>query len=196
VNVVKNKQVILGITGIIASGKSTLSNYILKKYRLFDCDLCVKELYNEKIFLANIYNIFHTTNKLEILKIINNSCDLKLKLEKLIHTKVLEKIKEFLIKNKNEEIVFIDMPLLFEINYENNVDYTILVLTSKNKQLERLKLRNPDNYEELLRLNTNNKALKSKKAKADYIIYNNYSLNYLYKKFDEVLDKIINNLRG
>ena len=102
----------IGITGSLASGKSTASKILSsKRGPLFSADMAVKELYKSKAFKSLISKKFGIKNNSQIknsLKklVISDKLNLK-KLEKIIHPLVRKKMKEFTIKNKKKKIAFL-----------------------------------------------------------------------------------------
>ena len=93
----------IGITGSLASGKSTVAKIISRKYPLFSADTAVKDLYKEKKFIFKIKKIFNIKNKNiknEIKKIIQTDSSKLRKLELIVHPLVRKKMKTFTTRNK------------------------------------------------------------------------------------------------
>ena len=109
----------IGITGSLASGKTTASK-ILKNKRgpLFSADKAVKELYENNNFRKLLSKKFNIKNnnlvKKNLKKIILNDKKNIQKLEKIIHPQVRIKMKKFTKKYKNKKILFYEIPLLIE----------------------------------------------------------------------------------
>ena len=176
-------MIILGITGSIASGKSTVSRLIAKKkYPLFSADKIVSDLYKNVEFVRQLSKEFNLNNKEKVknqirLIIKNNKTNFK-KLESLIHPLVRKKMKNFLkIKNK---ILVLEIPLLKEKKLNKFFNKIIFVEAKKKLRLKRYLKRNNDKklFETL-----NKRQLSSnvKKKACDFIINNNYSLTILKK---------------
>ena len=117
----------IGITGSIASGKTTASKILsYKRGPLFSADNEVHKLYKNNIFKKLLIKEFKIEKKLhlkEILikKIINNKKNIK-KLEKIIHPIIRNLMKKFVISNKKKENLFFEIPLLFESKLMNYFD--------------------------------------------------------------------------
>ena len=99
-------MVVIGITGSIASGKSTVARLIAKrKYPLFSADKIVLNLYKKKKFTNLLIKKFKLKNKKKIknqIKLIIKKNKEKLKiLEKIIHPLVRREMNVFLKKKKN-----------------------------------------------------------------------------------------------
>lgn len=196
---VKNKPKIYGLTGGIASGKSTASD-ILKSLnvKVFDSDKCVKELWNSNNELIskvnNKYNINIKTKegKKDLSNIIFNDELERFYINSLIHPLVFDEINNFIEKNINEKFIIIDMPLLFEVGYENKVDKTILIYSSKKNQINRLiKRDNLTIKEAKLRIKAQIR-LKDKRKMSHYIINNNKTKEDLIKNI-KLLYEVLKN---
>ena len=81
------------------------------------------------------------------------------------------------------------MPLLFEAKWDRYFDQNLLVVTSQNILLERLKERGMSRSEALRRLKKQ-MPVSEKKKRADKIIYNNDSLQELHDSVEEWLNEI------
>ena len=102
----------IGITGSLASGKTTASK-ILSNSRgpLFSADRVVKKLYEKKNFRSLISKKFGIENNSQIKKsikklIFKNKSNLK-KLEKIVHPLVRKRMKNFIAKNKRKKNSFL-----------------------------------------------------------------------------------------
>jgi|TARA_B110000971_G_scaffold193925_1_gene207186 dephospho-CoA kinase len=174
---------VIGITGSLASGKSTVAQLIAKKkYSLFNADKVVSALYKNSKFISLIIKKFKLSNKKEIknqvkLRIIKNKKKLEM-LEAIIHPLVRKEMNNFLkIKNK---ILVLELPLLIESKLNNYFDKIIFVDARKKLRLKRYLKRNNDKKTfEIL----NKRQLSSivKKKSCDLIINNNYSMSILKK---------------
>lgn len=195
----KNNPRIIGLTGGIATGKTTVSNYLQKQgFLVFDSDKYVAKLWNENNdlikYVKDNFNIDIKSKdgKSKLAKIIFTSDKIKKDIEGLIHPLVFNEIDKWILRNQDQAILFLDIPLLFEINYDEKIKDIVLVYTNKDIQIERLMKRN--NYSEgdaLIRIN-NQLELDFKKAKSNYILYNNESLDTLYSQIDKLLEELVN----
>lgn len=195
----KSKVKIYGLTGGIATGKSTVANYLTSLgFLVFDSDLKVKELWEtnkelkEHIKFNYHIDINQVNGKDELSKLIFSNKIVKKEIELLIHPFVLSAIKEWVSINSLEKVLFLDIPLLYEIGYEANVSKVIVVYTNKKEQIKRLMLRNSLSEIEAIKRIESQIDIESKKLKADYIIdNNNKSLLDLYKEVDKLLKELI-----
>ena len=100
----------IGITGSIASGKTTVARmFSAGKHPLFDADQVVSKIYKKKVFKNKIYRKFKLKNKKNIKnklkKILSRNQKLLKNLERIIHPLVRREIKNF-IKKKQKKKTF------------------------------------------------------------------------------------------
>ncbi len=132
----------IGITGSIASGKTTASKILsIKRGPLFSADNIVKNLYKEKKFKKIILKKFSIKNSLNFKnllrkKILQNDQNIK-KLEKLAHPLVRKEMKKFSTFNKKRKIVFYEIPLLIESNLMGYFNVIIFIKAKKKIRLKR-----------------------------------------------------------
>tara|TARA_B100000900_G_scaffold121636_1_gene102647 strand:+ start:508 stop:1110 length:603 start_codon:yes stop_codon:yes gene_type:complete len=139
----------IAVTGNIGSGKTTICGIIKNLgFKVFESDQEVKEILEEKEQIQSLLKEFHlkipgliNNNKIDKEKlgdfVFSNPTELK-KLENLIHPKVWKRKEEFLLKHKNEKLIFFDVPILFEKKLENNFDFIIYTKISKDIQKQRV----------------------------------------------------------
>jgi dephospho-CoA kinase len=201
-----NKKII-GITGGLATGKSTVSDYLERQYdlKVLDADLYAREATEKNnSILSEIVNRYGQKilldsgqlDRLQLAQIIFNQGQEKKWLENLIHPYVKKRFLEDLHSSNDDVIVFV-VPLLFEVGMQDMVDETWLVTCSPQQQIERVIKRNSLSKEQALARINNQWDLDTKRNLADLIIENTEDLNYLYKQIDSVivLSKIINNIK-
>ena len=180
----------IGITGSVASGKSTASNYLsLKRGPLFSADDAVKKLYRNKNFkklISEKLKIKNVNIKENIKKKIVLSKKSFKKLEKIIHPLVRKQMKKFISKNSKKKILFFEIPLLIESNLMGNFDLIIFIKASKRTRLKRFVLKggNKKIFEIL-----NNKQLGDKKKIkfCDHIVTNEKNKKLLKKKLSDII---------
>lgn len=191
---------VIGLTGGIASGKSTVANMIRNlKMPLIDSDQIAKEIMlkdsvREEIRDAFGPDVFDEKGKLSrkrLAKIIYNDDEKRNILNQLVHPLVKEEILRQLNENYLvDEIVFVDVPLLYESGFNEFMDKIIVVYVPKEVQLERLMKR--DSIKELYARQkiAAQEDLELKTKKADYVIDNQRSVEYTNKQLHQVLDQI------
>ncbi len=197
---------IYGLTGGIASGKSTVSKYLtLKGHKVIDADKIAHEITNKGeegyYILIDKFGkgILDNENKIDRKKlgeIVFNDKNKLFLLNSLLHPIILKNLKKDIdALCKVSEIIFLDIPLLFE-EYDNLLKYgivfdkSILVYVNFENQIKRLIQRdNITNREATNKINAQI-SLENKKELADYIIDNNSSIETLYKNVDLLISKI------
>ena len=192
---------ILGLTGGIGSGKSTVSKIFLSMgIKVFDADLIakdileteqVKEEIKEKLGKEFINLKSNSVDK-ELLKkeVFNNSKKLNA-LNEIVHPKVVDiYIKKYLEFKDKKEIVIFDVPLLFEVNLERYCDKVIVVDIDLKIQIERIK--NRDNIDVALinKIIAAQMSREERNMKADILIENNGSLEELKQKIEKIIKDI------
>ena len=174
---------IIGITGSIASGKTTAANLMAdKKYPLFSADIIVSNLYKKKVFINILIKKFKLDKKQkikdQIKKILKKNINNLYKLESVIHPFVRKEMINFL-KKKNK-ILFLEIPLLLESKINKYFDKVIFIGASRKLRLKRYVNKNGD--KKIFNLLDKRQLLPSfKKNICDYTINNNYSLAILKK---------------
>ena len=185
----------IGITGSLASGKSTASKFLSgKRGPLFSADNAVKELYKNSSFRSLISKKFKIKNNNQIKKnlkkmIFNNSDELK-KLERIIHPLVRKKMKKFTTKNKNKKLLFYEIPLLIESKLMKHFDKIIFIKSKKQLRLKRFKLKNGDKKLFNL-LNSKQMGDNVKTKSSDYIVVNEKNLKILKKNLLAIISKYV-----
>ena len=183
----------IGITGSLASGKTTASKILSRKWGpLFSADATVKELYKNTSFKNKISNKFKIKNNHQIKKtlkklILSSNSNLK-KLEKIIHPLVRKKMKRFTVKNKNKKILFYEIPLLIESKLMRHFDIIIFIKSKKQIRLRRFILKKGD--KKLFDFLNDKQMTDKKKSKfCDYVVVNEKNLKILKKKLSFIMSK-------
>ena len=189
---------IIGITGSIACGKSTISNYLKSKgYIVIDADKIGHEALDddyvkEKLILA-FGNEILEDNKINRQKlgelVFGNSSNLNV-LNNIIHPEIRKKILEKIDKNNDKELIFIDVALLFEAKFDDLVDKIIVVYVDKNTQLTRLMKRNSISKKEALSRIVSQMSPIEKAKLGDYTVNNNLDVINTYEQVDKVLSEL------
>ena len=141
---------IIGITGSIGMGKSTISSMLLKiGIPVFDSDAEVGAVLSNNVKIINqIYKrwpiaiVFNKDKKIVNKKILGDIIFKTAKdkhfLESLIHPLVQKQRDLFIKLNKNKKLIALDIPLLFETNAYKICDYVLIADASNNIQRNRV----------------------------------------------------------
>ena len=195
-------MIVIGLTGGIASGKTTITNFLKKKkFALHDSDFVVKKIYSkpEPKFLSylkktNLKNSIkcNKIDKKTIREEIFINTEKRKLLEKYLHAKVKKSRDIFLKKNrqKKTQIVFLDIPLLFENKLEKICNYTILFYAPLKIRKQRAIRRKGMQKRMLLKIIKSQLSDKIKKKKADFIINTSASKDRCFNKILKTIEKI------
>tara|TARA_A100001015_G_scaffold231901_1_gene262681 strand:+ start:801 stop:1364 length:564 start_codon:yes stop_codon:yes gene_type:complete len=181
----------IGITGSLASGKSTVAKIISsRKYPIFDADKAVSKIYQTNSFKTTVLKKFKLKNKKnvksKIRKIISiNKKSLK-DLEKIIHPIIRREIRRFSKKNNKKKFLIFEIPLLIESKLMKNYNKIIFVNSRKDLRLKRYLKRG--NNRKIFNLLNKRQLSPVKKIKfSDYVINNNGSLKLLKKNIKNIM---------
>jgi dephospho-CoA kinase len=192
---------IIGLTGGIGTGKTTVSDY-LKKYHLpiLDADIYARDAvainspilrdifyhYGDKIKLSD-----GSLNRFALGEIIFNDHSEKLWLESQIHPYVRDRFKARLSELEDDTIV-LSIPLLFEANLTHLVTEIWVVYCDRPRQITRLQQRNHLNRQQAESRIDSQLPLLSKVERADVVLDNNGDLETLYRQIDRAIAKTAN----
>lgn len=198
------KPIKIGLTGGISSGKSTVASYIESKgYYLIDADKVARSLMNigESNYLLIVENFSEdillenkNIDRKKLGQIIFNDEEKRLLLNRLSHENIYKEINS-LIENSKEDIIFVDIPLLFEAKFEEDLyidfDEIWLVSIDREIQIERLIKRDNISREYAIKKIDSQMKLEKKEEISDRTILNNGSKDELYEYLDENMEKWI-----
>lgn len=187
---------IIGITGGIGSGKTTVSEYLKDKgYRIVDADAIshelsapgstlVKELSEE--FGEDLVNEKGVLNRRELAKRAFSAPEKKAKLDRITHREILKKIKEEVQTAKDEglEIIFLDVVLLFEVGLDKECHETWVVDASEDIRLARVIGRDGFIPEEIRKRMRSQMDSEEKKERATHVLNNDGTLESLYDQIE------------
>ena len=196
-------MVIIGLTGGIGSGKSTIAKYFKsKKIPVFDSDEEVDRLYKNKDTdlisiikkISNNQGIIHAgrINKKILGEVVFSDTRKLKKLEKIIFKKLDKKRQVFIEKNKKQKkrLVVLDAPLLFENKINKICDYVILAKAPLKIKIARI-LKRPGMTKKKARNIMARQMKDSRKAKlADFIVHTSFGKWYSIRIVEKILNKI------
>ena len=170
-------MIIIGITGSIGMGKSTIAS-MLKFFGIpiHDSDLVVKVLIetNSLVLKKIKKNWPEVIDIIDSNEVINKGKLCKENLEKIIHPLVNKKRKMFLKKYESKNIVGMDVPLLYETGLNKICNYIFLALTSEANQAKRVLKRKNMTKEKFESIKENQWSDEMKKEQKPYIINTTY----------------------
>lgn len=189
---------IIGITGSIACGKSLVSNYLQEKgYTIIDADKIGHMVLENDEVKKQLVNKFgksilkdNEVNRVTLGKLVfENNENLK-ELNNIIHPQIRKNISEQIQVHKNEKLVFVDVPLLFEAKFDDLVEKIIVVSLDEKIQLERLMNRNSLSKEEALQRIKSQVPVREKEKLGDYVVDNSFTQENTYNQVDRILEKL------
>ena len=192
---------IIGLTGGIASGKSTVTSYLREKgYAVIDADRVVHdlqaqggELYQALVehfgrdILLNTGNLNRPALAERIFSS-QNEIAWSNQVQGEMIRKALARERDRLAET--EDLFFMDIPLLIEQGYLDWFDKVWLVYVTEHTQLERLMERNALTEDQVRDRLAAQMSLEEKKALVDLVIDNNSKRDHLYQQIDRALEQI------
>jgi dephospho-CoA kinase len=192
-------SLVIGLTGGIASGKSTVSNMLKEMdITVIDADVEARlavekgEPAYQKIIAEFGDDILLDTEEIDRVKlgsIIFHDAEKRQLLNGIVHPEVRNRMNNQVeaAKLRGEQVMVLDIPLLFESNLTHMVEKTILVYVDRDIQLNRLMERNDLSLEDAEARISSQMPLSDKVALADAVINNNGSISETKKQVIEVL---------
>ena len=185
----------IGITGSLASGKSTVAKLISRnRYPIFSADKTVKALYKKRIFIIKAkkkFNFKNTKNlKKKVINLIKKDKKILKQLELIIHPLVRREMRAFMRSKKNIKIKIFEIPLLIESKLTKYFDIIIFVGAKKNIRLKRYVAAGGDKKIFTILEKRQNKPSKKMKI-SDHVIYNNQSMKNLKKRIKLLMNKYV-----
>lgn len=192
---------IIGLTGGIGSGKTTVAKYFASKgIPVYIADQAAKEIMNDKTVVQEVQTLFSENVILQnglldrnaIRELVFNDKNKLEQLNKIIHPKVKTDFENWLKKHKNVTFIIKEVAILFETNGQKYCDATILVTAPIETRIKRVQQRDSATKESILQIIKNQLPEEKKIELATYVI-SNENLNITYKMVDnliEILNKI------
>ncbi len=195
-------MVIIGLTGGMASGKSTVSDYLkAKRMHVIDCDEISRhvldvgtEAYFEVVreFSEEILNEDKTVNRKKLSSKVFKDKALIEKLNGIIHPRVIEQTFEILkrLEGDGADIAVIDAPLLIEAGMDKLCKEVWVVYAPPEIQIERAMHRDNSTREQVVEILNNQMPFDEKLKHANRIISNDCDIEHLYSQIDKILQEI------
>lgn len=191
---------IIGITGGIGSGKTTLSDHLRREgYDVYDSDLEARRLQNEhpkiksqliNLFGEEIYNS-QGLNRSELAKIVFAKHELLLKLNEIVHPVVREDFRNWILNHSSQKFVFVESAILFESGFNKLVDKVVLMTASEELRIRRVIKRDGSTPEQVKARMSNQFDDKDKIPFADYLIHTDDNLP-MKDKMERLLEQLSN----
>ncbi|HFI0273437.1 TPA: dephospho-CoA kinase [Streptococcus suis] len=194
---------VIGLTGGIASGKSTVTAFLREKgYQVIDADAEVHDLQKKGGRLYQVLleefgpAILAADGQLDRVKLgqqVFADSQLRTRLSELQDQIIRQELlarRDLL--SQTEEVVFMDIPLLYELDYSGEVDEVWLVYVDERQQLARLMARNGYSLQEAENRLAAQLSLEKKKERTDKVIDNSGSLEATLAQVASLVEEIGN----
>ncbi len=191
----KQSKIVIGITGDIGAGKSTVSNYLIKKgYTVIDADKIAREVSDDENIKAKIAKAFKGVIVEGVLdrkrlgeKVFNNSENL-IKLNSIMHPEIEKRIIDY-VNTSTDNYIFIDAALLYETGLDKICDFTLYIDMDLDMRTQRIV--NRDNISKEFAI----KKIEAfgdngYKKKDSILVENNGTMLELYQKIDKIIAQL------
>lgn len=197
---------IVGLTGGISSGKSTVSSYLKQlKIPVIDADEVARKVVEpnsqgareiRKTFGSDVFEEDGSLNRQKLGALIFSNTENRQKLDDLlqplIKIMILDEIEEY--RQKGENMIVLDLPLLFEKQYEELCEEIIVVYVPRELQLERLMKRNQYTKQEALSRIDSQLSIEEKRKRATVLLDNQGTIQQLYQQVEQWLVETKNDI--
>lgn len=194
---------IIGLTGGIASGKSTVASELRKQnVPVFDADEVSRNAVAKgskglalvaEAFGAEYLTADGEMDRAKISQLVFSDKEALKTLEGILHKIVWDEAEAFLAEaiEKNEKLAVLDVPLLIECKWHERVDCVWLVAVSKEQQIKRAMIRSGMTEEEVKARIAAQMSLEDKKKFADVVLDNSGALEETLLQVQEELAKVL-----
>ncbi len=194
-------SVVLGLTGGIATGKSTITKlFVTEKIPVIDTDVIARDLLNKdgecfaaviEAFGEEIISLTGGVNRKMLGRIIFNDPEKRKLLNSIVHP-VVRRITETKIdmEKRVSDIVLVVVPLMFEVGFDDLCDKIITIDVTMTNQVERLMIRDSISREDSIKRISSQMSTAEKIEKSDYVINNNETIIQAKKDFKKILEEV------
>jgi dephospho-CoA kinase len=198
-----DRRLLLGVTGGIATGKSTVVEMLKKKGApVIDFDLLARKVVEPDqpawrdivtYFGEQVLQEDRTLNRKKLADIVFRDLEKRKKLESFIHPRIYEEfareLEELISKDPNA-IIQVDIPLLIELNLQYMFHKVLVVYAPEEVQIKRLMERDGISREEAVNRLKAQLPIEEKVGYADFVIHNEGTLEETQKQVDELWEKL------
>jgi len=196
---------VIGLTGGIGTGKSTVSQILKDRgFPVIDLDVISHEVIEFSSVVEKIVQNFGrevldedeagncTISREKLGKIIFADKEKRLALNSIMHPEILKVMHKKILECKLEKnkIIFVEVQLLFEVQWEKEFDYILLVAAKRDMQVRRVLERDKRSEEEAWNIINSQMSLDEKREKSDFVIENDGNMDDLNKKVDKFLKSL------
>ncbi len=201
----KKDMKLIGLTGGIGTGKSTVSEYLSKQgCHIVDADKishamtekggpCLHDI--RKRFGADVFHEDGTLNRGKVSSLVFSDAEKKAELERIVTDRVIEEVFQrinALKKREKEGIIILDAPLLFECGLKDYTDENWVVTADLESRILRVGRRDGMDRSQIAARIANQMSSDEKVKMADFVIDNSGSLDALYRQLDSLIERVDN----
>lgn len=194
-----NNKKIIGLTGGIGSGKTTVAKFIEEMgFPVYYSDDRAKEIVNDDEVLKNnikellgeeAYDENGFYNRKYVSEIVFNNDETRLQLNALIHPAVKIDFENW-VNKQHAVFIFKETALLFELNLNESCYKSVLVTADDNIRIKRVMDRDQKTYREIEAVIDKQMPEKDKIKRADFVIYNNDGIDELKAATEKMMVKL------
>ena len=194
---------IIGLTGGIGSGKTTVARFIEEMgYPVYNSDTRAKDLVNEsddlkaaiiRLLGSQAYDENGLYDRKYVGSVVFSNDELLKQLNAIIHPAVNKDFHDW-IKRQSREIIFKETALLFELKLNLQCDKSLLVTADESIRIKRVMDRDSKTYREVEKVIDNQMPERKKIRLADYVIENNSDMQHLRLSTEKIMTSLVNDL--
>jgi len=190
---------VVGVTGIMGSGKTTVSRFLEEKgARVINTDVLARQLMEQsgpvrekirKTFGEDSYTSDGRLDAKKIASLVFQNPEALNRLNAIVHPEVIRAIRDEIRKLAQADfrgILVVDAPLIFETGLAGVMDETLVVAASEDVCVERVVKRSGLSPEEVRARLRNQWPLEKKMALADRVVWNDGSLEQLKEQVEKI----------
>jgi len=194
----------VGLTGGIASGKSTVSKIFTSfGAKFLDADEVAREVLLpgqpawtrlRQAFGQEFFRPDGTVKRKQLRKLVFADPEKRSQLNAIVHPEVMKEINrrsEILSSSVQNGVLLVDVPLLLEVGLANRFDKVVVVYVSESVQISRLQQRDGISEEEAKQALKAQMALSKKVEQADYLIDNSGTLEETLSQVEKVWEELL-----
>ncbi|NLA58167.1 MAG: dephospho-CoA kinase [Firmicutes bacterium] len=194
---------VVGLTGGIASGKSTTAKFLKELgFVVLDADRYARDAVRpgtpgwQEIMEAFGSEYFHLDGELnrgKLGRLVFQDAAARQRLNEIVHPKVIAMMERDIqaAAEQGEALIFVDVPLLYEIGLDKRMDTVIVVNVDPEIQLQRLQQRDSLSREEAQRRVDSQMPLALKVQQAEYVIDNSGSIEETLSQVKKIVDELL-----
>jgi len=194
----------VGLTGGIASGKSTVSKIFASfGAKVLDADEVAREVLLpgqpawtrlRQAFGQEFFRPDGTVRRKQLRRLVFADAEKRSQLNAIVHPEVMKEIdrrSEILSSSVQNGVLLVDVPLLLEVGVANRFDKVVVVYVSERVQINRLQQRDGISEKEAKQALNAQMALSKKVEQADYLIDNSGTLEETRSQVEKVWEALI-----